>query len=131
MSVTIGTQTLTQNPYFGTDNYTTRINQFTRYTADGGESTYDNGADILKGIVLIKNVTKAEGKAFKTWLTDVAVYQLNSFSITPPPNTDIGNGDGIALTNCNYAGGNTTKGVVVFKAPGWYDITFPYRWKVV
>lgn len=130
MSITIGTQTITKNPAYGTEWWYDRMNQMTQITADGGHVTYDNGPTILRGVIILNNVSKTEGDNFRTWLTGTAIYSKTSFTITPPSATDLGAGAGIALTTAYYDGGPTIEGVFSYIAPGIYNIKFPY-WKKI
>ena len=128
MSIIIGTQTITRNPSLGTVWNVRRINQSTVQLADGSWVTYDNGANILMGTIQLKNVSGAQAESFRTWLISTAVFEKNSFTITPPANTDLGSGDGVAITTAFYDGGPTTDGVLFFAGnSNTYDITFPFK----
>jgi len=128
MSISIGTVTITRNPSFGTDWSKDRLNQYTQGTADGGRNTYDNGPNILKGTIVLRNVSKANGDALRTYLTDTAIFGKNSFTITPPASTDLGSGVGTAVTLAFYDGGTNLDGVFEYIAPGIYNINLSY-WK--
>ena len=130
MSITIGTVTITRNPSYGKSWWNSRPGQDKIITADGGHVVYDSGFNELKGVIVLNNVSKAEGDSLRTYITGTAVYEQNSFTITPPANTDIGGGVGTALTSCYFDGGSDLDGVFEFVAPGSYNIQFPY-WKKV
>jgi len=130
MSTVIGTETITKNPAFGTQFWSVRFNQYKVETADGGWVVYDNGPTLIEGILLLKNVSKTESDDLRTFLTGTAVYQKTSFIITPPSATDLGKGDGAAIT-VFYSGGPDLQGVFNFIPPGRNDIKIPYREKVV
>ena len=127
MSITIGSVTINKNPAYGTQWHKIRLNHKSRLVADGTRRTYDNGPEIIKGTIILRNVLKSEGDSLRTYLTDTAIYQKNSFTITPPANTDLGAGVGTALTGCYYDGGNNIDGVFEYIAPGKYNIKFPYH----
>lgn len=118
--------TISKNPSYSSDFYHKRLNQETERTADGGRSTYDNGPNELHGILMIKNVSKAEADALRTWIHTTINFALQPFGIAPPANTDIGGGVGTTLTSCYWDGPPDTDGNFVYNAPGIYDIKFPY-----
>ena len=128
MSIDIGTVTINRNPNYETDFWKMRMNHFYRKTADGSHVAYDNGPNILQGIIVINNVAKAEGDALLTWLLGTAVYGKNSFTISPPTNTDLGEGAGSDIDDAYYDGGNSSQGMLDLISPGMYIVRFPY-WK--
>jgi len=131
MSTVIGTQTISRNPANESDFWHERLQHDTIITADGGRSTYDSGPTVLHGILVIRNISKAEADAFRTWLTATAIFQKNSFSITPPSGVDLGSGDATAVTSAYYNGPTDLKDVIVPQNPRTlYTINFPY-WKLV
>lgn len=131
MSTTIGSVTINRNPAIGTIWHNERLNQYTLTTVDGGRATYDNGPTILRGTLALRLVAKSEGDSLRTYLTGTAVYGKNSFTITPPSNTDLGSGDGVALTNCYYDGGESLEGILTLTPNGaYYTINLPY-WRYV
>jgi len=127
MSIIIGTVTINRNPVYPLDPYQERYNQSALDMADASIKVYDGGPTVVHGKLIIKGVLKSEGDSLRTYLTDTAIFQKNTFTITPPSNTDIGGGTGTALQNCTFDGGNDLKGVFVLVPPGRYDIEFPYR----
>jgi len=132
MSVTfaltsIDTCIVNKNPTYGKNWWLERINQYSNETADGGETVYDGGPSILKGEITFLNVLKSEGDAFRTFITDNLVYRKNTCDITPPTNTDFGNGDGVAVEDVRYNGPSSLDGLFTYHSPGLYDIVFPYR----
>jgi len=130
MSTNIGGEIIAKNPAFGTQFWSVEFNQYRVQTADGGWVVYDNGPSLIEGILILKNVIKSESDSLRTFLTGTAVYEKTSFIITPPSNTDLGKGDGSAIT-VFYSGGSDLKGVFTFIPPGNNDIKIPYREKVV
>jgi len=129
--ITIGTVTINKNPAYGTVWWNIRFNQKTIITADATRKTYDNGPEIILGIIFIRNVVKSEGDSLRNYITDTAIFGKNPFTITPPPATDLGNGDGNALSVAYYNGGRDLKGVLELIRPQRYNIKFPYWYKVV
>ncbi len=130
MSIQIGTVVITKDPSFKTDWWPKRFNQFTIVTADAGRVTYDNGPDVVQGMLVIKNVAKSEGDSLRTFLTDTAVFGLNFFQLIPPPITDLGRGPGVLLNNVFFIGGTNLKGVLDLKPPSFYDVSLPYWFRV-
>jgi len=130
MSITIGSVTINKNPVYATTWHKERMNQKSRLTSDGTVRTYDSGPILIVGIIELRNVIKSEGDSLRTYITDTAIYRLNSFTITPPAATDLGSGDGVALTTCYYNGAQSLSGVFDYIAPGKYNISFPYIKKV-
>jgi len=103
-----------------------RHNQFLKKTAEGMAIAYDiSGTNIIEGIIVIKNVSYADGELLRTWLYEKAVFQLNSFSVTTPSGVDLGEGKGASLTNVNFNKKNDS-GVFRYIEPGIYKIKFPY-----
>jgi hypothetical protein len=130
MAITIGTVTINRNPVPRHNWSKQRYNQYTRITADGGRKTYDNGPTVLTGTLVLKAVAKSEGDILRTYITDTAVFGKNSFTITPPANTDLGAGDGVAITTA-YFEGDSLEGVFQLSPNGLlYTITLPY-WKLL
>lgn len=127
MSITIGTVTIARNPFHPLDWYPVRFNQSSVECADAARAVYDNGPTVIKGTIILKGVLKSEGDALRTYLTGTAIFEKNSFTITPPANTNLGAGDGVALTSAYYDGGPTLEGVFTLTGGGLYDIAFPYR----
>jgi hypothetical protein len=121
------TATISRNPSHPLDWYPMRYNQSSTPTADGAKATYDGGPTVIKGTLIFNGVDFAEGVALRTWLITYAVYEKNSFTITPPGSTDIGAGAGTALTTAYFNGGNSLEGVFVMTGGGLWNITFPYR----
>jgi len=126
MSIIIGTVTINRNPSFGTQWWSRRLNQSRIETADGGFVVVDNGPDVVEGVLVLVNVDKTEAESLRTYLTGTAVYCKNSFTMTPPANTDLGNGNGTAIT-VNLFSDPTMGGIFDFIAPGMYNIRLPYR----
>lgn len=129
MSTIIGTVTITKNPAYGRAWWPRRLNQQSQETADGGLVCYDNGPEIIEGELVINLIDKAQGDALRTYLQGTAYMGYASFTITPPANTDLGNGAGVAIT-VNYTGGPSLEGVLEPVPPGLYNLRLPYR-KVV
>lgn len=128
MSTTIGSVTITRNPAFGTAWHHIRFNQQSIRSADATSITYDNGPNVIEGILIINNVSKTEAGSLLTYLKGTAIFGKNSFTITPPTNTDLGKGAGTAIT-CYYNGGNDFDGVFTLMSPGVYKISLPYWFK--
>jgi len=111
---------------YGTDFTPVRWNQVGRRTLDGIKHVHDNSIELIRPTIVIKDVTKDNGKAFKTWFTDKLEYQLHKFdvNINSEP-LDLGNGFGVDLANCDYERSNID-GVFKYKAPGIYDVRFDF-----
>lgn len=131
MSTIIGTVTINRNPSNESDFWKIRLQQDLVRTADGGRAVYDSGPTELHGVLVIANVAKSEADSLRTYLVSTAVYQKNSFTITPPSGVDIGGVDGVALSTCYFDGGDTIEGVLQPQTPRTlYTIRLPYM-KVV
>lgn len=128
MSITIGTVTISRNPVYPLNWYPKRFNQYTRDVADGDQITYDNGPNVIYGILTIRNVSRTEGDALRTYLSGTAIFGKTSFLITPQAggNTNLGRGTataiGVFLNN-----GNTLDGIFTLVVPDLYTIVLPYR----
>lgn len=131
MSITIGTVTISRNPSTSSKHWTERYNQRTQLTADAGRATYDNGPSVLRGVLVINGVSQADKLSLETYLKSTAIFGKNSFTITPPSNTDLGGGIGTALTSAYYDGGESDEGVYEMAGTSeLWTITFPY-WKAL
>ena len=103
-----------------------RYNQFSARMGDGTLRTYDTGRNIVKGIIIMKAVSLVQGELLRTWIRADAIFQLNTFTITPSHSSiDIGNGDGVAVTGANFIG-LSTEGVFEKLSPGIYKLNFPF-----
>jgi hypothetical protein len=125
MSTVIGSVTINKNPNYPCNWWIHRLNQFSIMTADGSHKTYDNGPSLVKGILILRHVVKSEGDSLRTYLESTAYMGKVSFTITPPANTNLGKGDGTAIT-VYYDGGASLEEVFTLIAPGHYDINIPY-----
>lgn len=128
MAIVIGSVTINRNPAYPLDWFSKRFNQSKDDTADGGHIVYDNGPSVVLGTILIKNVIRSEAESLRTYLEGTAVYQLNSFTMTPVSGgeTDLGKGQGTAI-QVFFDGGSDLSGVFSLRAPDLFDIQFPYR----
>ena len=118
--------TVTGQVVYGTIFEDERWGQHSLRVGDGSLVTYDNaGINVVNGEIRIKAVEYANGEELRTWIREKAVYKLNQFTITTPSGVDLGNGKGNSLLNVNYDKFDM-KGIFKFKAPGLYDIIFPY-----
>jgi len=128
MSITIGGKLISKNPSIATSFRFIRINQTSVVAADGEKVVFDNGVNVIVGSIVIRNVVDTEAIALRTFLRDTAVFELNSFTIEPPTNTDLGEGKGTDITTAFYNGGATTGGVFEFAGnSSTFNINFPYR----
>jgi len=105
------------------------MNHFSIITADATFKAFDSGPETITGIILIKNVIKTEGDSLRDFISDDIIFGKNALTITPPAATDLGKGDGVAITNARFLGGNDLNGVFEFIPPGKYNIAFPYWFK--
>lgn len=126
-----GTVTINRNPQYGSAFWSVRWNQYSMDTADGSRVTYDNGPEIIEGIIFFRNVDFTEGQDLYDFVTDTIVFSLNQFNVTNnTTNTDIGKGAGVNLTSCNWDGSPDLKGIFTLHKPRVWDIKFPYRFEV-
>jgi hypothetical protein len=126
MSITIGSVTITKNPNYPVDWWPERFNQSSQDTADGGRKTYDNGPNVIYGTLIIRHVDQAEGDSLRTYLDSTTIFEKESFTVSPPANTNLGKGKGTAM-QVFFNGGNSLEGVFTLVAPGTYDVSIPYR----
>lgn len=106
-----------------------RISQTSVETVDGSLITYDTGSEVVQGEIIMKNVSYVDGELLRTWLRTKAVYQLYEFTITTDSSeVDLGEGKGIILSGVKYNKKDTLN-VFNRKAPGNYEVKFPYRYK--
>lgn len=122
-----GDVTVTGQVVYGTKFYDERYNQYSMRTAEGFIVTYDTGTNIVIGEIIIKAVSYINGEQLRTWLHDKAIYMLNKFSITVPPEVDLGEGKDGDLTAVCF-NGKDDKGVFQYNPPGIYKIKFPYTY---
>lgn len=111
--------------------YDERYGQSFSETCEGTiVATDNNGINIRFGLLLITDVDYTEGEALRTWLRTYAVYKQNSFSITSDnAQSDLGAGKGNPVTSVNFIQSDD-KNVFKHKAPGRYNIKFPYSYLV-
>jgi hypothetical protein len=114
------------NVVYGTEWWNTRLNQWEQKASDGTDIVTDSGPTKIKGVLMLKNVSKALGDALRTWIVTKAIFAKNPIRISPPVGVDIGAGDAGILT-CRYDGGPTVDKVLTLVAPGNYNVKFPYR----
>jgi hypothetical protein len=91
--------------------------------------TYDtHGFNVVDGDLLIKNVSRADGDALRTWIHTKAVFQLNVFDIeTDNDQVDLGEGQGEDLVGVKF-GQLNDKGVIKLVPPGNYTVKFPFTY---
>ncbi len=111
---------------YGTDYSSEQWNQVATRTADGKKHTYSNGVNIFSTNLIVKGVVKAEGKAMKDWLREKVVYGLNRFDIALSQPVDLGEGETTSLLMAEFPKPND-EGVFSLKAPGIYNINFPFE----
>jgi len=116
---------ITPTVVYGTDYFDMRYNQSSNRTADGTLVTYGTGLSVVSGEIIMKGVSWIEGDNFRTWLHDEVIFALNSFTITPPAELDLGKGKGVVVAGCNFIG-HDDKGVLKLVVPGNFKIKFPY-----
>lgn len=120
--------TISGTVVYGTEFWDDRYGQKTLRTGDGALVTYDNaGINIVNGKIVIKNVSYADGEILREWIQKRIKFRLNNFIITVPADVDLGQGKGVNLVNVIFDE-DTTKGLLKYKAPGNYDVNFPYTY---
>lgn len=117
---------------YGSKFHDKRINQKSIEVATGELITYDTGNLVCEGEMILKNVSYVDGEALRYWLQSGVIMQLYSFEVeadtVSAPEVDLGNGKGQKITGVKF-NKTDTKSVFVRKAPGNYEIRFPYRFK--
>lgn len=123
-----GEAVIAGNIVYGSD-FSDYKNGITDYiTGDSQILVYDHSApNIVRGELVIKNVTYSDYIILDTWIRDKALFMITAFSITCIPSTfiDLGKGRGTALTGVHY-NKKDTEGVFKVTPPGIYEIKFPY-----
>jgi hypothetical protein len=128
-NVTGGSVTIHGNIVYGTEFEDQRYNQVSQRNALGQLITYDtHGFNVVDGDLLIKNVSRADGDALRTWIHTKAVFQLNVFDIsTDNDQVDLGEGQGEDLVGVKF-GQLNDKGVIKLVPPGNYTVKFPFTY---
>lgn len=126
--ITIGTQEIDRGIEHSSQFWVKRINQISQETSAGSLIVFDNSVSVIEGIINIRLMTKTMADDFRNWLINTIRFQRFSFTITPESYDDVGAGIGVALTECNYAGGTSTESVLkpLGKA-NKFNLEFPYR----
>jgi len=116
------------NIVYGSDFWDETLNQEELLTVDGVDVVQDSGGPIIThGVLMLKNLSYADGIALMGWLRSNIKFAYNRFSISAVTNTDLGKGKNTIVTNCRYDGGQTMNGIFSFTAPGIFSVNFPYR----
>ena len=118
--------TITANIVYGTDWWYERLNQWEQRTADGTDVVTDAGPNKIRGVLILKNISKAHGDSLRTWLYNTAIFAKNPIRITPPAGVDLGGGDATALV-CRLDMGQNIKGCLELVPPGNYNAKINYR----
>lgn len=113
---------------YGTDFYKVKINHSEVETADGELVVHSAGVFVVYTKIIMKGVEKTQFMTFLDWLEDIVCLSTYKFNITNPSSSvNLGTGFGQSISSAKYAGGNSTKDIYTFVAPGMYDINLPIR----
>jgi len=111
---------------FGTEWSDKILNQFELDTVDGGTVVYSAGPNKCTGLILLKNLSYADGLELYEWIRDDIDCAKSRFTIAAVANLNLGKGKNTAITNARWAGGPDLKGYFEFVPPGFYNVKFPY-----
>jgi hypothetical protein len=127
---TAGNVTISASVVFGTSFFKRRINQVVQELLSGDLSVSDDGASgntLLKGLIVLKGVSRSDGEAFESWLTGTILFSKTPFNLAGITGVNLGTGQGSALTLARYDGGVSSEDVLELVPPSQYNINFPYR----
>ena len=125
-NMTGGAVTVSATVIYGTEHSNERINQVSQRTLDGYRNTWDSGVTIVSTMLKLKNLSKTDGDALRTWLRTKAVFSLKYFTITTPDGVDLGLGEGTDITDAKFTATNDSA-VFAYRAPGVFDVNFPFE----
>lgn len=101
--------------------------QFEKRNLNGDPIVYSTGNTIVRGLLILKNVSYTDGQSLKSWLKTYAQYMINSFTLATDSNeVNLGLGLGAIVKNVNYTK-NSDKDLLKYMKPGIYLVKFPYR----
>ena len=117
---------------YGTDFYKRPVNQFLIHTVDGGTVPYGNNVKRVPVMLNINAVLKANGDAFRDFITDNLDFQFFQVGIElfgAPIN--LGKGDGIDIEFGDKArySMKDTKTLTKLMAPGIHNIRFNFEYR--
>mgnify|MGYP003145093985 CR=1 FL=1 len=116
MSITIGTVTISNNPEHESRVDYRKQSQITNEFEDGTFETFSSGNTMIEVTLFINYVSETEFNSFIAWLTNTVNFSRFGFTVTPPSHFDIGQGKGVAVSDCTYIGPPNTKSI--FKPVG-------------
>lgn len=101
-------------------------NQVSKLNIFGAPITYSTGNTICNALMIVKDVTYADGELLRTWLKTKIRFMYNTFTISAISEVDFGKGENTAITNARFPKLNL-KDVLNYEEPGIYTIKLPYR----
>lgn len=127
MAITFGTLTIDRGIEHTSSFWKERINQKSQRSATGQIFTFDNSRTILRGVIEIRYITKAEADQFRDFISDTVRFSRFVFDIVPESYDDIGLGPGVTLSDAQFDGDPTTQDIVkpIGKA-NKFNISLPY-----
>jgi len=127
MAITIGTVTINKNIEHTSDFWKERINQKSQRSTTGEIFTFDNSRTILRGVLELRYVDKAEADALRDLITNTIRFGRFDFDIVPEAFNDLGLGDGVTITDARFDGDTTTQDVIKPIGKAYkFNISFPY-----
>lgn len=122
--IILGFVDITGNIIYGTDYYDEPRNQHMVETLDGGFHTYGNVVLRRKANFQIKGVIKAQGEAFKHFISSVLRFQAYTLSIDLLGcQIDLGFGSGVNV-NVSKLLNTSGENMAERNPPGSYDLKF-------
>lgn len=98
------------------------------YSASGVLKIYNDRVKSTECKLSMSNLSRENYLEIMSFLTDKIIFQLKPFSVTVDT-LDLGKGIGVQVSNC-YFKNNSTAGLLKPKPPSFYDVTFPFTYKV-
>jgi len=123
-SAVINNLPITCHIVYGTDYARRAVNQRSVRTADLTKHVTGNTLKLVTCIVIMKNVSQADGLLLESWFESDLLMQKNKFDLLlngQPCN--LGNGIGVDILNADFTS-NDLAGVLTQKAPGIYLVKF-------
>jgi hypothetical protein len=129
--ITIGNVTINRGIEHTSTFWLERINQNTQVSSTGVRFNFDNSRSILRGIIEIRYITKAEADALRNFIVNTIRFGRFQFDIIPASYNDLGLGDGITIPLASYDGDFSTADIIkpIGKA-NKFNVSFSYFYAI-